>query len=308
MRHRLPFLLLLPLASGACERPAPYGADPVPTPVLFASGAISTDDREYGITFSPDGTEAYFTRRRGRERQQIFVSRFVEGAWTEAELAPFSSGWDESPFLTRDGQRLLFSSRRDVPGWDRVRGNNNLWVVEREGDGWSEPMPLPGDVNRPRRGGRDSPARSEGGPVLLDDGTLLYWTNEDPEWGNDLYVADQEDGAFVNPRRLLLNSVLTETNPALSPDGRFLLFQADRDGSGIEGGDGLYVSARTDYGWSQPRPLPEPINSPSNEGYPSFSPDGRYFFFASDRRARSGSWSIYYVETEALGLEMIGAR
>jgi len=144
--------------------------------------------------------------------------------------------------------------------------------------------------------------------VLLDDGTLLYWTNQDPEWGNDLYVADEEDGAFVNPRRLLLNSVLTETNPALSPDGRFLLFQANRDGSGVEGGDGLYVSARTDYGWSPPRPLPEPINSPSNEGYPSFSPDGRFFFFASDRRARSGSWSIYYVETAALGLEMMGGE
>jgi Tol biopolymer transport system component len=36
---------------------------------------------------------------------------------------------------------------------------------------------------------------------------------------------------------------------------------------------------------------------------PSFSPDGRYFFFASER-GPGRSWSIYYMymETGALGL------
>ena len=62
------------------------------------------------------------------------------------------------------------------------------------------------------------------------------------------------------------------------------------------------MSERTDYGWSAPRLLAEPINSPFNEGYPSFSPDGRFFFFASDRGSRNGYWSIYYVDTDALGL------
>jgi Tol biopolymer transport system component len=112
-------------------------------------------------------------------------------------------------------------------------------------------------------------------------------------------VADQIDGRFVNPRPLLLNSSGAESYPAVSPDGRVLVFQAYRDFTAV-GEQDLYVSQRTEYGWSTPRLLPEPINSPGNDGYPSFSPDGRYLFFASDRQAPGGTWAIYYVGATAL--------
>ncbi|HUP20041.1 MAG TPA: hypothetical protein VM778_08825 [Gemmatimonadota bacterium] len=301
-----PTLLLTALALAACEPPAdPFGAGPVPEPRPFAPGVISTPyEDEAGITFSPDGREAYFARGgggRGSPPPRIHVSRFDGTAWTEAEVAPFSDSWDETPFLTADRSRLLFSSRRDMPRWGPVRTNGNLWVVERLAEGWSEPVPLPGDVNKPlvdeRRG---APERSESGPVLLAGGALLYSTAEDAERGADLYVADERDGAFVDARPLLLNSSGSERHPALSPDGRYLVFQAFRDIDAV-GEDDLYVSERTTYGWGTPRPLPQPINSPANDGYPSFSPDGRYFFFASER-GPGRAWSIYYVETGALGL------
>jgi hypothetical protein len=48
------------------------------------------------------------------------------------------------------------------------------------------------------------------------------------------------------------------------------------------------------------------VNSPDNDGYPSFSPDGRYLFFASDRDGGAGSWDSDYVEAEAAGLERGG--
>jgi len=299
-------LLLAALALAACEPPGdPFGTASVVEPRLFAPGAISTPyEDEAGITFSPDGREAYFARGgggRGSPPPQIHVSRFDGTAWAEAEVAQFSDAWDETPFLTADGSRLLFSSRRDMPRWGPVRTNGNLWVVERLGDSWSVPVPLPGDVNKPRVDeGRDAPERSESGPVLLAGGTLLYWTAEDAEQGADLFVAEERDGAFVDPRPLRLNSSGSERHPALSPDGRHLVFQAFRDLDAV-GEDDLYVSERTEYGWGTPRPLPEPINSPANDGYPSFSPDGRYFFFASER-GPGRSWSIYYMETGALGL------
>ncbi|MEQ1857190.1 MAG: hypothetical protein ABL963_11995 [Longimicrobiales bacterium] len=297
-------LLFAVAAAVACEPPpAPFGTEPVPTPVPFAPEMSTPGVSEYGITFGPDGTEAYFTRQGGgrRGRPQIFVSRFMEDRWSRAEPAPFSTGWEDSPFLTPDGRRLLFSSRRDVPGWGPGRGNNNLWMVERTDSAWGAPRPLEGDVNRPRADDDDAPARSEGGPVLLASGELLYWTSESAEWSSDLYVADQLDGRFVNPRPLRLNSTGAESYPAVSPDGQLLVFQSLRDFNAI-GEQDLYLAERTEFGWSAPRLLPEPINSPTNDGYPSFSPDGRYFFFASDRRAPGGTWSIYYVESEALGV------
>ena len=300
-RALLPTALAFALV--ACGPAAsPFGAEPVPAPIPFGPEMSTPGVSEYGISFTPDTREAYFTRqvegRRGRP--QIFVSRFMEGAWSRAELAPFSTGWEESPFVTPDGRRLLFSSRRDVPGWGPVRGNNNLWEVEWVEGVWGQPRPLQGEVNRPREEDDDAPARSEGGPVLLPGGELLYWTTESAEWGADLYVADPEGDGFVNPRPLRLNTGGAESNPAVSPDGRILVFQAYRELSAI-GEQDLYLSERTEVGWSTPRLLPEPINSPASDGYPSFSPDGRYFFFASDRRVPEEVWSIYFVEAFALG-------
>jgi Tol biopolymer transport system component len=295
-------LLAAIVTLASCDAPpAPFGTEPVPEPKRFAAEMSVPGVSEYGITFGPGGTEAYFTRQGGgrRGRPQIFVSRFAEDAWSRGEPAPFSTGWEESPFLTPDGHRLFFSSRRDVPGWGPVRGNNNLWVVERRDGVWGQPRPLEGEVNKPRVDDEDAPARSESGPVLLASGELLYWTTESAEWASDLYVADQVDGRFVNPRPLLVNTGGAESNPAVSPDGRFLVFQSYRDFTAI-GEQDLYLSERTDHGWGRSRLLPEPLNSPSNDGYPSFSPDGRYFFFASDRPNPGATWSIYFVETSAL--------
>ena len=170
-----PLLAAITLVLAACGAPTPLGNDPVPIPVLFAPGTISTEAREYGITFGPDLNEAYFTRRaRGRRtRAQIYVSYFVDGAWTAAKPAFFSMPTDESPFLSRDGNKLIYSSRRDVPGWSAVRGDSNLWIVERTEEGWSVPKPLAGDVNRPSPETEGPSTQSEFGPVILADGTLL---------------------------------------------------------------------------------------------------------------------------------------
>ncbi|MDX1645565.1 MAG: hypothetical protein R3304_00370 [Longimicrobiales bacterium] len=277
-------------------------SEPVPEPRVFAPGVISTAQREYGLTFRPDGREVYFTRRPRRGPALIFHSRFSDGSWSEPQPAPFSREGDEAPFILPDGSALLFSSRRPARGrWDR---SENIWLVERDGTGWSEPRPLPGTVNRPGREIDDFDVGMELGPFLLADGVLLYWTRVSPDWGSDIYVAEgNELGEFVDPRPLRLNSAGDESNPVLSPDGRHLIFQGYRGSDGY-GDDDLYVSERTDYGWSTPRLLPEPINSPAFEGHPRFSPDGRHFFFASDRNRRYED--IYVVSTAALGLDDTG--
>lgn len=299
-------LTVAALALAACEPPEdPIGTGPVLTPQIFAPGVVSTPyEDETSITFGSGAREAYFTRGgggRGSPPRRIYVTRFQDGAWTAAEVAPFSSDGDETPFLTADGSRLLFSSRRDLPGHGLAWRNANLWMVERTETGWSEPVPLPGAVNQPRLDDeRGTPDRSEAGPVLLADGTLLYWTDEEADWGEDIYAASRDGEAWVDPRPLLLNSPGSESHPAVSPDGRHLIFQAFREIDAV-GEEDLYVAERTEHGWTTPRPLPPPINSPDGDGYPSFSPDGRWFFFASER-ARDGTWSIYYMETRGLGL------
>lgn len=287
------------LAATACaEAPAPWMETSWEEPVVFAPGIVSTGEREYGITFTPDGREAYFTRRGRRGPSIILVTRFENGDWTEPEVADFAAEWDEAPYISPDGDTMLFVSRRPMRG-SRDR-SENIWVTRRTPDGWSDPEPLRGTVNQPEAEIEEFEVGTEAGPTLLPDGTLLYWSRTSPDWGSDIYVAEpDEEGAYGRPRPLRLNTPREESNATLSPDGQYLIFQGYGSAGGY-GDDDLYVARRTAYGWSSPRLLPPPINSVEGEGHPRFSPDGRLFFFSSDRGGRYDD--IYVVSTEALGL------
>jgi len=257
-------LILLPLSAlAACDPgPArPFGTDPVAEPTLFAPGVVSTGDHEYRISFTMDGREAYFTRSDARRRAgpRILVTRVEDGAWSEPQPTSFSTGWEDSPHLTPDGHQLIYSSRRDMPGWGPVPSNDNLWIVERTGEGWSDPVPLAGEVNRPRMDGRGTPSHNETGATMFPDGTLLYSTQADLAQGEDIYAADPKEGRFVNARPLLLNAPGNESSPALSPDGTLLVFHGYRDVYATH--DDLFVSRRTEYGWSAPERLPGPKSS-----------------------------------------------
>lgn len=285
------------LLAAACAGPAAEWLETAPMePTLFAPGVISTEEREYGITFTPDGREAYFTRRSRRGPSRIMVTRWEDGRWTQPERAAFAAEQDEAPFVTPTGDTLFFASRRPIQGtFDR---SENIWYVHRGAEGWSDPRPLPGNVNLPRGEVDDFTVGTELGPTLTPQGALLYWTRVSPDWGSDIYVVEpDENGAFTEPRPLRLNSPGEELNPAISPDGQILVFQGYRRG-GL-GDDDLYIARRTDFGWDDPELLPAPINSIDSEGHPRFSPDGRLLFFSSDRGG--GFDDIYVVSTEALG-------
>ncbi len=289
------------MASGACQpTEAPWWEESVPEPTVFAPGIISSDQRDYDITFTPDGREAYFTRRGRRGSPRIFVSTYSEAGWRDPVPVLFGSDRDEGPFISLDGSTMVFSSRRPVPG--QPDPGDDIWLVRREVGGWSVPEPIGGPVNQPAiRVGRYT-LGTELGPSLLPDGGLLYWTRNDPEWGGDLYVATPDGaGGFEEPTALRANSYGDESNPVLAPGGRYIVFQAYRDASGL-GEQDLYAIERTDYGWGDPILLPRPVNSVHSDGWPGFSPDGRRFFFASDRDDRPGYYDIYWVDVEALGL------
>ena len=101
---------------------------PGPTRTTFAPGFVSTPARELNATFTPDGDELYFTRRID-ERMTLMVSRQVEGVWTTPAVVGFSGVFaDVDPFVSRDGSRLYFSSKRPLEG-DGEEKDADLWFV-----------------------------------------------------------------------------------------------------------------------------------------------------------------------------------
>lgn len=86
----------------------------VSEPTSFASGIISTGDYEGAEEFSPDGKTLYHLKLAPDFNFWTLVfSRFENGKWTVPKVAPFSDRYSDSdPFITSDGKRMFFVSRR----------------------------------------------------------------------------------------------------------------------------------------------------------------------------------------------------
>ena len=303
---RLPQLLtVLAAATGAgcASRPSNDAAPADGIPTTFAPGVISDSNHQWRITFTRDGRTAFFAESPGffpvTRRATIYESRLSAGRWSQPVVAPFSGEFsDIDPFITPDGRRLYFSSIRPVNGV--LRGDIDIWYVERSGDGWLPPVRLGETVNGPA---------DELYASVSADGTLYFASGPAaPRAGAhwDIYRARPSPGGFQQRDALgpAINRVPSSTdanlqsawefNPEISADGRTLVFTSLRPGFGF--GD-LYVSHFRNGEWSPAANLGPPVNSEADEYHPTLSPDGRRLYFA--RRIR-GNGDFYVVDAGAV--------
>lgn len=110
-----------------------YLGQPLPgeTPVVFARGIVSTDDKEHSAPgFSPDGNEVFWwTIRQESEDKWLQFSktmRRVGNRWAALEILPD----DNMPTLSPDGKRLYYGSKKE---------GEDLYYVEKQSNGWSAP-------------------------------------------------------------------------------------------------------------------------------------------------------------------------
>lgn len=259
------------------------------SPVVFAPGVVSTLDNELNASFTPDGGELYFSVRQGGNHTLMTV-RLENGFWNDRTTVSFSGEYgDVDPFVTLDGARIYFSSKRplDSTGEDK---DSDLWFADRTASGeWDEPTHL-AELSS---AGTDDYYTS-----VASDGTLYFSRFAAEGEGGDLYRSTPLDGVFGEPELLgpPLNTDSNEHDPFISPDGSFLIFTSNRPG-GFGEGD-LYVSVRgADSTWSEPINLGEEINSPGYDYCAMLSPDGRYLFFT---RSLNNNGDIYWVDAEII--------
>ena len=286
------------------------GIQLIDEPTIFEEGIISVKNgNEWGITFMPDGNTAYFTRRdidTGKKR--IYTTNKENNRWSTPSIASFSTGEDEGVFINKEGSKGYFASYKPLPnGKTTQEMDMNIWVMDKTNNGWSEPTPLSNIINKSMKENNIWPANYEAGPMTDSDGNLYYWTKGSKSKGTNLYFSKlNANGTYGKPIELLPPSSLTnyDTSPTLSPDGKILFFGSDDRYDGYGGSD-IYYSVKKDGKWSTPKNLGPVINSSQSEGSPSFSPDGKYFYFSSNRgEAKDANgeriWNLYYMETKFL--------
>lgn len=286
------------------------GVQVIDEPLIFEKDNISIENgNEWGIDFMPDGQTAYFTRRDlGTGKKRIYRSSKTKTGWSRPTITEFSTGEDEGAFINFDGTKLYFASFRPLPdGSTTAKYDMNIWVTTKVGDEWSDPKPLSSMINKSMQEGNVWPNKYEAGPMTDEKGNLYYWTKGANDDVSNLYFSQlKSDGSYSEPRELFPPSSTTnfDTSPYLSQDGNILFFASDDRIDGYGGGD-IYYSKRLENGWSTPKNLGPVVNSYRSEGSPSISPDGKYFFFSSDRGEAVDEdgeyiWNIYYLETKFL--------
>jgi Tol biopolymer transport system component len=265
---------------------ASAGDNTQPAPEIFAPEIISTDLDESCGSFSPDGRTFYFVRRGAYTTSPaisiICFSNLRDGKWTAPEVASFSGTYlDASPYPSPDGKRLVFSSRR--PTKSNPNGHDwNIWVVDKSDNNWSEPQELSEPINT---------AKNDTNPAIAADGTIYFASDRDSAPGYfHIYRAHLTNGKYEQPEKLgpEINSGDAETNPYISADQKILIFASYRKGNLAGGGNhydraDLYVSVNRDGHWTPARHLEHGINTTASEGNPTMSPDGKWFYFTSER-------------------------
>jgi Tol biopolymer transport system component len=295
---------------------APDSQEVMAEPKIFAEGVISTGDMELNAAFTPDGKTLYFTKRTPKlQFWAIVVSHFQNGKWSAPEMADFSGQYsDFDPFISPDGSKLYFSSIRPVDG--KPKQDFDIWVVEKEKTGWGPPHHIEAPINTPAQEYYSS---------VTADGTLYFSsTRSGGKGGGDIYRSKLMGGKYTEPENLgdTINSQYSEGDPYIAPDESYIVIVSYGRSDGYGDGD-LYISYRRDGAWTKAVNLGPKINSSALDFCPIVSPDGKYFFFTSERGfadkpqerrltskellksiggPRNGLGDIYRVEISALNL------
>jgi ankyrin repeat protein len=270
-------------------------AGPGDKPQLFALDIVTTQYMLHGnVVFTPDGREAYWSGTfpaAGSDGldYQILMMRQENGIWRAPRLAPFCrvEYQDDCPFVSPDGQRIFFLSKRPLKPGGPPAEKENIWSAERTRDGWDEPRPLGDDIN----------ALSVHWQVSSDRKGNLYFGGQDPtgKTMSDIFVAKPAKGTYLKPEKLdpTVSSDDFEHSPFIAPDGSYLIFsRASQQRRQL----GLFISFKKKDGrWGEPVCLNEIIGCPTATQCTYVTPDGKYLFYIS---WGSSNWASYWVKSD----------
>ena len=201
---------------------------------------------------------------------------------------------DYSPVLAGDQHEYLYftSTRNDAQGNELsgITGAKpaDIFMSEKDDKGhWSKPEAVTGGLNTDF---------DEGACALTPDQRTMYLTQcvSDASYPRyaQIVTSARSDAAWGKPTELKItaDTLSSYAHPAVSPDGEWLYFVSDMPGG--MGGMDIWRARITPAGLGGVENLGEPINTPGNEMFPTFRPNGD-LYFSSDGHPGMGGLDIF---------------
>ncbi len=275
---------------------------PLNTPGSEYVPIISSDEETMVFTYAGDssigGRQNYFNEPDpyGMYYEDVYISKKKDGQWQGGRgVGPTikTNDHDAAVSLSSDGQTLFIYK-------DNRSNSGDLYVSYLQGNTWSVPEALRGDVNQM--------LSWEGSCSMSADGRVLFFVSDRKGGygGRDIYKATlQADGSWGNVQNLgdKINTKYDDDAPFIHPDGRTLVYSSC--GLNSMGSYDIFKTKLnlTDSTWGPPENLGYPINSPDRDSYYVLSADGKHGYYASGKEDGEGLQDIYMVTPGMPGFE-----
>ena len=197
---------------------------------------------------------------------------------------------DYCPVLFGDEyDQLYFTSTRNEAQGDELSGitgtkPGDLFFSQKDDKGkWSKPEDVSGGVNT---------AYDEGACCFSADGREMFLTQcvTDPSYPRyaQIVKSSRSDAAWGKAAELKLtgDTLSSYAHPAISPDGEWLYFTSDMPGG--KGGLDIWRVRITPAGYGGVENLGEPVNTPGDEAFPTFRPNGDLYFSSNGHPGLGG--------------------
>ena len=280
---------------------------------LLKAGSYKQAAEQFGIVLDSINNGAYQEPDRTKPNQMDIkaAKQLAQNGLLSAQKAPqwkqessrykvkrmdvFNSRRDDySPVLAGDQHEYLYftSTRNDAQGNELsgITGAKpaDIFMSEKDDKGhWSKPEAVTGGLNTDF---------DEGACALTPDQRTMYLTQcvSDASYPRyaQIVTSARSDAAWGKPTELKItaDTLSSYAHPAVSPDGEWLYFVSDMPGG--MGGMDIWRARITPAGLGGVENLGEPINTPGNEMFPTFRPNGD-LYFSSDGHPGMGGLDIF---------------
>lgn len=247
------------------------------TAKIFMPGLITTGLPTRDMAITPDGKEMYFTVHSSTFIfSTILCSKFENGKWHKPEVAPFARNAKfayTEPCISPDGKKMFFVSNMSKTSPKGEKESYDVWVMDRDGNGWSEPKNIGEPINS---------KADEYFPSVTKSGTI-YFTREAADRSNAIFRSKLVDGKYTEAEKLpeQINFGADRFNAFIDPEEKYIIVSVYRAKDGKGAADYYIVFRNDDDTWLNPINMGDKVNSQFNEYSPYVTRDGKYFFFMS---------------------------
>ncbi|MBR1755135.1 MAG: OmpA family protein [Bacteroidaceae bacterium] len=208
-----------------------------------------------------------------------------------ADFSPalFGDDWDQLYWTTTRPQ----ATGDDLSGITGTKYADIFWSKKDDKGKWSSPEKVEGDLNT---------ELDEGACCFTPDGKAMFFTYcaADPDYPRfaQIYTSNRSDASWSKPQlvKISKDTLSCFAHPAISPDGEWLYFVSDMPGG--HGGKDIWriaISGTNILGGVEN--VGAPINTPGDEMFPTFRPNGD-LYFSSDGHPGMGGLDLFVAQQD----------